>query len=408
MLKNAKSQKTFNPYNLPQELRENHKALIRSYIEAEKSGNIVLAESFFDKAINLVKDEEVQFYETHEAEPPNESCDFAVVKGLLIENAQYTYEYNNGEYFRVNSDFTKGYNQGITPLFEFPFEQVYLWCFQERELCSLLSQVDSKVKIQKWWKTLASCLRIAVALDSLLSEIPETGYNWIYHFDSCLKPQQQDFFYDDHILFGTFNGGVIKPDYLAQLAPILELLISDERFFTAASNLISAHESHEFCLHCATYSESRHNHDLNLWEISDTIPKMEVAIVQATQTCEGILGKPGKNKERVLLRWQETIDIAPVDIFYYTGESYFDFYHYLFDIRGNAAHSLGRFPYEVSRTMTIQAQTFAWEILRSYYSKHCKSHKQALKDLKFNESLLSPIFLQSLEDDRLSNQPLSL
>ena len=135
------------------------------------------------------------------------------------------------------------------------------------------------------------------------------------------------------------------------------------------------------------------NHELPHWRFANSIPKMEVAIVQATRAVEAVLGKPGKRDTpskymRAIERWNDSIAINPEENYELANKKYIDYYYDLFGIRGDAAHSLGSFPYEISRKLTIEAQSFSWEIMRSYYLKHALEESEAIEALDFNMEII--------------------
>src|SRR5690606_28540464 len=140
------------------------------------------------------------------------------------------------------------------------------------------------------------------------------------------------------------------------------------RFYAAVQNLATSFANHPFCVICAFAEDGyrKHpNHEPAIWEAADAIPGMEVAIVQATRACEGILGKPGKKRpERVDAWWRERLELEPNGLFELAGASYIEYYRALFGVRGDAAHNLGRFQYALSRDLTMRAQGFAWEVVR--------------------------------------------
>jgi hypothetical protein len=395
----TKKSKAHRPFEITPEFKERSQTLIEEYVDAMKLGSDKEKDSI-EALFRLIQIEREKQESLYQPEPPNITCTHAVCKGLLIENAVREYERDSqGKLFHSATRFRdKNFHPGIIPLLETPFEKASIWTYDDSEKSLLLINVDTKVKQEKWWKTLASCLRIGFTYFSDFEKIPETNYNWIFHFDSLKPIDSQKFLDKDHLMAGTFNGFVETPDSFAELAPMLELLIRDDSFFTATQNLLTSFENHNFCMTCAirlTDSPEHPNHEPELWEIAPFIPKMEVAIVQATRACEGLLGKPGKKKDRVLSRWKNKITLDPEDTFSVAGISYFDFYHILFDIRGDAAHNLGQFPYELSREITISAQVFSWKILQSYYDTHCLSLENALARINFNQDLLSPMFIEN-------------
>jgi len=262
--------------------------------------------------------------------------------------------------------------------------------------------VDERVHEENVWKTLGSCLRIAMAFHSNLEgtqPAEEFAYSWVYHFDPDDPLKEQALLDSDSVSsYGVGEAGVIRPlRFLEDIAPTLELLGRDERYFVASQHLVASVDSHYFCLVCALQREGykmHPNHEPEIWEAVETIPKMEVAIVQATRAVEAILGKLGKRENpkklaRAVERWKSLLDLDPHETFELTGKSYLDYYYDLFGIRGDAAHSLGKLPYEVSRRLTIEAQCFAWIILLHYARRHSLDPQAAAEALRLDQAVYS-------------------
>ncbi|WP_158294574.1 hypothetical protein, partial [Halomonas urmiana] len=105
------------------------------------------------------------------------------------------------------------------------------------------------------------------------------------------------------------------------------------------------------------------------------------------------LGKPGNRDShqklsRVKKRWNGAVDLNPDDSFAAAGKSYLDYYYELFQLRGQSAHSFGSIPFELTRQLTIEAQSFAWEVLVAYFRKHSLSVEDAAEDLELNLELV--------------------
>ncbi len=130
------------------------------------------------------------------------------------------------------------------------------------------------------------------------------------------------------------------------------------------------------------------NDELPFWEMADMIPRMEASIVQATRSVEAIVRKPGKNIERTTARWVDAIPLPPDGLFEMTNMTYFAYYYQLFEVRADAAHSMGQVSADMTRQLTIEAQSFAALVHQSYFYKNVVSHDEALNRLKFNVPLL--------------------
>jgi hypothetical protein len=303
--------------------------------------------------------------------PPMQQTDWALFSGLLVQCEL-------------------GWPPGqLTPAFRSQFESCYLWRPAEAAYGRLVVHVQPDVHALRIWRSLGSCLRVALALRTALEVYPDNiEYDWVVNFEP-LKPLEEQTFYVKQVFPPRVSGEVKSPYDLRETAGLIELLLRDERFYWSCSNLLTAHGNHAFCAICAYApkgSRKHPDHELDPWHVAVALPAMEVAVVQATRAVEGLVGKPGqsgdsKKRERAADRWRSAVDIDPAAEFLDTGESYLSYYSSLFGLRGKAAHSLGRVSYEVSRRLTIQSQVFALEVLVSYAGRHGRSDQEALSAL---------------------------
>lgn len=157
---------------------------------------------------------------------------------------------------------------------------------------------------------------------------------------------------------------------------------------------------HYICLICELSSYPYHDHlaeEPEIWEHAAIIPNMEVAVVQACRSVEGILGEPPNSQKQGAVmkhkkRWEELTGINPDSIFEKANMSYWDFYYKLFfELRNPSAHSYGNINYKLEKAKTVQAQCFAAIIVRDYFNKHVLELKEAQKKLNFNLSLLDRV-----------------
>jgi hypothetical protein len=224
---------------------------------------------------------------------------------------------------------------------------------------------------------------------SSFEHFQDFDYGWIYNFDPTLPVDECTFLNPDS--FDRFTGSVKKVRQLAGLAPLVELLLRDERFFVATQNLFGSFDNHWFCVICALAPMTHRTHpndEQSIWQFANSIPKMETAIVQATRSVEAMIGKPGKNRSRALERWASVIPLDPNTDSGFKPISLIDYYYELFGVRADAAHSLGNLSIGMSRQLTIEAQCFAYKLHRSYYDRHCHCADDALTELKFNRSVI--------------------
>jgi len=331
----------------------------------------------FDRLIEeqseILRTEEEKFFREFPPNPPNERCHYALINGALIDQESH----------KEKTEFQ--------PFFDIGFEKVFIWSHKNNRFASLIIDTDYSQLPPTYWKTFASIVEIVYALSTAFEWVTECNYDWIYNFNQNLTIKENSFLYIENN--ERLSGTMLDKKFFDRQSPIIELLIRDECFYVMCSNLLASFYNHRFCVHCAFSPEEEKmhpNHEIPIWEVAQAIPRMEVAIVQATRSVEAALGKPGKkdktnNCVRTISRWKNKINLDPNKKFDLANKSFLEYYYDLFDIRNNAAHSLGQFPYETSRQLTIEAQCFAWLIVIEYLNKHKKNIDQAKKLLSFTE-----------------------
>lgn len=365
----------FNIESISPEVRKRLDAIRESAAEVAKKD----PESF-DKLmmeeIRILQLEQERQNEIYPPNPPNTRCHHALINGVLFSNEAGLKLHDFIPYFRVG------------------FETAYVWTHTRNLSSALLVEVDTSVPSQNIWRSLASILELTIAINSSFEHLVNCDYDWIYNFNPKKSIEENEFLNPES--FERLSGSVHKLVFFAENAPLIELLHRDERFYVMCMNLLASFNNHHFCLICAFEIDGYQmhpNHELPPWQAAQAIPQMEVAIVQATRAVEAVLGKPGKRDtdsklRRILKRWHDSIDLEPDVMFDLTGKCNIDYYYELFSIRGDAAHSLGSFPYQLSRKLTIEAQCFAWIILSSYYSKNAVSESEARNALYFNSEFI--------------------
>ena len=303
--------------------------------------------------------------------PPNDQCQQALILGILVDNAFAPQPLE------------------INHLLDAPSEKVFVWTAKKDNYSYLISQVSIEVHQMNVWRTFGHVLNYTQALSSALESTLEIDYCWIYRFNPALKWENQEFIDES---WQSQSSITKKLTFFKENAALIELLYSDDTLFYAVQNLVAATEAHNFCQICAYQKEGQEkhpNHEPYIWENSSFIPKMEIAIVKATKAVEGILGQQGKDKAKARARWESNIDLEVDAQFRTTGMTYFEYHAYLIEeIRNKVAHNLRSNPFRISRAMTIDAQTFAWEIVKSYYSKFRKVNEQAFQSLNLNLALI--------------------
>lgn len=317
--------------------------------------------------------------------PPNDVCKNAYLKGLLIENS---FNPKVGE---------------MNVLFETEYEKLFVWTHDKDENSAIVINVDLKVKDIPFWKNAGSVIwmvmQYADAFEGISSDWYE--YRWIYYFDSDKNLSEQVFNnlaqFDEIYLK---SGRIIKATDIGNLAPEIELMLRDDKAYTALMMLCNSFSQHYICLICELSSHPYHDHlseEPEIWEHAAIIPNMEAAIVQACRSVEGILGEPPNSKKQTAVfrhkeKWIDLTGIDPDSIFEKANISYFDFYYKLFfDLRNPSAHSYGNIHYELEKAKTVQAQCFAAIIVRDYFHKHVLDLNEAQKTLNFNLNLLERV-----------------
>lgn len=317
--------------------------------------------------------------------PPNYVCKNAFVKGLLIENSF------NPQVGEVNE------------LFETECEKLYVWTHDKNEYSAIIIDVDPTVKNIPFWKNIGSVLWMALQYSNAFEGISSDWfeYRWIYYFNSKKILSEQVFNnlaqFDEIYLK---DGRVIKVTDIGNLAPEIELMLRDDKAYTALMMLCNSFLQHYICLICELSSHPYHDHlseEPEIWEHAAIIPNMEAAIVQACRSVEGILGEPPNSRKQAAVlkhkrKWIELTGINPDSIFEKANMSYWDFYYKLFfELRNPSAHSYGNIHYDLEKSKTVQAQCFAAIIIRDYFHKHILDLDEAQKKLNFNRNLLDRV-----------------
>lgn len=315
--------------------------------------------------------------------PPNDVCNKACLTGLLITN---------------NFDSKIG---DMNKLFETKYEKLFLWTHDQKEYSSIVIDVNPEVKKEAFWKNIGSIISLAMKYAYMFEIVPFDWfkYEWIYYFDPKKNLSDQEFNTLDELELMKLNSGlVLKTTDIGNFAPEIELMLRDDKAYTAMMMLCNSFSQHYTCLICELGYSPYHEHiskEPEIWEHAEMISDMEVAIVQACRSAEGILGEPPNKtkKNRVMehkKQWMALIGIEPDSIFEKANMSYLDFYYKLFsDLRNPSAHSFGNINYNLERSKVVQAQCFAHNVVDGYFCKHMLSLDEAQKKLNFNLNLLS-------------------
>ncbi|WP_458626414.1 hypothetical protein [Winogradskyella sp. PC D3.3] len=350
---------------------------INLFTEEYLNGDKEKSMSLLQKLLQEQHQARIDYYKENPVDAPNDVLKHALIEGIGISN---DFILSKGE---LNEFFTIGY------------EKFYCWTHETDEYSNLVVEVNQTVKEKALWKTGISILEIAFTMASELESNHEFAYDWVYRFNHSESIDNLHYLKDRH---NTLNWRSMRRIHeFSDIAVLIEILTRDDKFFIACQNIIAAKQNHEFCQICALTPEhlrKHKDHEPEIWERINLLPKMEAAIVQATRSVEAILGKPGKKDTEVKLRrakerWSKNILINPDEEFKLTGQSYLDYYYDLFELRNNSAHSYGSLSFDLQRQETIEAQSFAWIIIGDYYKKNSISEDESLKALDFNIKLIN-------------------
>ncbi len=318
---------------------------------------------------------------------PNAVCRHAFLRGFCVENSINPEVGDYSSFCRIGN------------------ERIFVWTYRKNEYSALVSETDAAVKQLCYWKTAGDLIWLSWAFSCsfekvLLADRP--GYGWMYYFDPSVSDVDSVVFYGlSDIERITISAGIqIKLTTIAELAPIIELLIRDDRAYTALSILHSAFCVHPFCLHCEMNEKPILNHlseEPEMWEQTYRLPALEMAVVQACRAVEAILGEPPNQRKQGKAiqhkqRWKEKVGIDPDELFEKADMTYFAFYYNLFfHLRNASAHSYGDVHFDLARKQAIEAQCFAMLVVQKYFEKHVCTYDKALDILEFNRELLARV-----------------
>ena len=318
---------------------------------------------------------------------PNEVCKHAYIKGILVENS---FNPTTGDY---------------SFLCQIGDESIYVWTHKSNIYSALVSETNLDVKLKPCWKTAVNLISLSKAFytsfeGASAEDLPE--YKWMYYFDPNNSTLDNIVFYGVSALESHFlsSGTVFKLTEIASFAPLLELLLRDDKAYTALSMVFSAFCIHKCCLICELSDHPWHDHlaeEPKIWKQAEMIPNLEIAVVQSCRAAEAILGEPpNRERPRKLYEhkqhWIKTIGINPDDIFKKAEKTFLDFYYELFDkLRNPSAHSFGNIHYDLERKSAVEAQCFAAIIVREYVRKNIIDEASAIDALKFDKTLLGRV-----------------
>jgi hypothetical protein len=313
---------------------------------------------------------------------PNNVCNHAFIQGIKFENS------------------FKPKVHDFVPLMKCGDEELFLWTHTKDSFTALVSRVSKNVKDKNFWKNIRTVIQLAYSYSRDFENTMDMEYKWCYYFDSNKSISEQEI-YDcgDFDRNSLLNGTILKLTDLYFISPIIELLLRDDKAYTAMSNFYASMKTHYCCLICELdrYPYKMHSsHEPEFWEQANVISDYEAAIVQACRCVEALIGKPTKKENRNRLlehkqKWINHIGINPDDKFTKGETTYMDFYYKLFDLRNAAAHSYGTIPFELERKQAVDAQCFASLLLDGYVAKNVLSEEIVIGKLSINQKLIEKV-----------------
>lgn len=318
---------------------------------------------------------------------PNEVANHGFISGYLIENS---FEPTVGDY---------------SHLCKIGYENLYVWTYEKDSYSVLVSETDLSVKALPYWKTASYLIWLSRMFYNAFEcasydDLPD--YKWMYYFVPGKTKIDEVVFYNPSDLGTLFlaTGTVIKMTDVAAYAQVIDLLLRDDKAYTALAMTFSSFCTHPCCLTCELSQNPWHDHiadEPSFWKQVETLPKLESAVVQACRAVEAIIGEPPNQKKQGKVHahkqhWIQTIGVNPDDIFDKAQMSYLDYYYKLFfELRNPSAHSCGNIHYDLLRKQTVEAQCFAAIIVREYIRTNMTDEEQAITSLNINKELLARV-----------------
>ncbi|MFP5203383.1 MULTISPECIES: hypothetical protein [Bacillus] len=318
-----------------------------------------------------------KYQQSYPIDIPNDVCNHAILNGIQIDN-----NFNP----KVHD---------FVPFMKLDDEELFIWTHKKNSYSALVSKVSKDVKNENLWKNIGAVISLAYSYSTTFEHSMKLDYKWCYYFDSN-KLLLEHTIYNKGYYESLPIGTVLKLNDLYAISPLIELLLRDEKAFTSISLFYASLNTHFCCLICELNKKtlkSHPSHEPELWEQASQISDYEAAIVQACRCVEALLGKPpNKQKQKRFSehkeKWIKQFDIEPDEDFLETGTTFIDFYYELFNLRNKAAHSYGTISFELERKQTVDAQCFAYLILRAYVEKHVLTHDRVTKALSIDYQLI--------------------
>lgn len=342
-----------------------------------------LIEEYVDAIIEKQQQQEQQY----PSDVPNEAANHGLIRGYLLENS---FEPTVGDH---------------NYLCKIGLEKLHVWTYEKDCYSVLVSETDLNIKSLPYWKTAAHMIwlsRMYYHAFETASYEDLADYKWMYYFVPGKTKIDEVVFHNLSELESKFigTGTVMKLTDIAGYAQVIELLLRDDKAYTALSMVFSAFCNHPCCLICELSKTPWHDHIADepaLWKQVEMLPKLESAIVQSCRSVEAIIGEPpNQNKQGKVYahkqHWISTIGMNPDGLFEKANVFFLDYYYKLFfELRNPSAHSYGDIHYDLLRKQAVEAQCFAAIIVREYIKTNMLDEEQAIDALNFNRELLAKV-----------------
>ena len=315
---------------------------------------------------------------------PNKNINTGVLSGLRIEN---TFGPLEKECLQVLS---------------LPYENVSVWTYKKGTYSKLISEINPAVNQLYYWKNFGILFKYARAFTSAFESFIEMDYNWIKNFDHFKKIEElhypkltkymnDNFIFDYHLTNIYDRGEVLDLSYFFDNKKLFNELYENETFFFSVQHLVSAfsiYRNYHMHLSIPTSLTKRYNQVYDKSYGAFALPRLEIAIIQATKAVEVLLDKPSKNKEKIEERWLKLFNIDPNKKFLDTELSYVNYYAYLHnEIKDNITQYIKTEPFDRLYGVAIQAQEFARKLVNSYYEKLISSSNKKDKSITFGKEV---------------------
>lgn len=335
-----------------------------------------------EKYHEMEKERQAHLDKYYPIDIPNDVCNHVFIQGIKFENS----------FIPKVHDFI--------PFMKCGEEELFLWTHTKDTDTALVSRVSKNVKDKNFWKNIGTVINLAYSYSRDFEHTLELEYKWCYYFDHNKSIFVQDLYdFRDMDRISLLNGSILKLTDLYNLSPLLELLLRDDKAFTAMSSFYSSMNTHYCCLICELerFPFRKHpSHEPAIWEQANVISQYEIAIVQACRCVEALIGKPPnrENKSRFLVhkqKWNEQLGINPEEEFKKGNTTYIDFYYDLFELRNAAAHSYGTIPFDLERKQAVEAQCFASLLLDGYVHKNALEIELVTEKLSINRDIIERV-----------------